>query len=188
MGVDFSLNGRFTEQMLRGYLFCYKCPAQALLLTATAGGHPTLWNPAGSGKVFVPVRLVFGFVSGTTVIGSVLIAETVLAGNGIGATAPIVTFTDVAGVPARRGAGYGSTMRWAPTVNTFTAAPTVVSATSINLGAADPTNSGHDHQMMFDGILGFEPGSAMSLVYSVTSSVALFHVTLFGLELPYPNL
>ncbi len=177
--------GQFTQATLQNQLFVYKCPAQALLLSATTGGHPTLWNPGGSAKLFIPVRIVLGFVSGTTVIGSVLIAETLTAGNTISTTAPIVTFTQVAAVGSRRGAGGVSTMFWGPTTNTFTAAPTVLSATGLNLGAADPTNSGHEHIHHFNGTLAFEPGTAMSIVYSVTTSTALFHVTLYGLEVPY---
>ncbi len=78
-------------------------------------------------------------------------------------------------------------MQWSPTTNTFTAAPTVISPTSINLGAADPTNSGNPHVDKFDGALGFMPGTSMSIVYSVTTSTALFQVTIVGLELPLPT-
>ena len=179
--------GKYTEGMSRGLLYVYKCPAQALLLAATTGGHPTLFNPGSSGKLFVPTRLTIGYVSGTTTIGSVLLAETLQAGSAAATGSPILTATLVSGVPALRGGGVGnSAMQWSPTTNTFTAAPTVLSATSINLGAADPTNSGHEHTHLFDGMLGFAPGSAMSIVYSVTTTTALYHVTLYGLEVPYP--
>ncbi len=191
MATDYSIHGRYTEDMLKGTLYAYRCPGQALLLSATTGNCPTLWNPAGSGKVFIPVALVAGFLSGTTTIGSVLIAETLNAGANISATAPIVTFTDVAGVLARRsgtGTAGSSAMRWAPTTCTFVAAPTVHSATSLNFGAVSPTNDGGTKVHYFDGMMGFDPGSAMSIVYSVTTSTALFHVTLYGLELPMPIL
>lgn len=74
---------------------------------------------------------------------------------------------------------------WSPTTNTFTAAPTVDFATGINLGAAAPTGSGA-YEAKFDGSIAYYPGTALSLVYSVTTSTALFHITLFGLEIPLP--
>ncbi len=188
MATDFTPYGRYADQMIKGNLFVYPVPAQALLLSATTGLHPTVWNPQGSGMLFIPVRLVMSFVSGTTVIGSVLIAETLNTGSGISATAPIKTFTDVAAIPARMGAGEVSTMRFAPTTCTFVAAPSVISATSINLGAADPTSSGHEHTHEFMGTLAFEPGTAMSVCYSVTTTTALYIISISGLEVPYPVL
>lgn len=185
--MDFRQLGIYADEMLRGTLFAYHVPAQALLLAATTGGHPTLINPIGSGKVFIPVALELGFVSGTTVIGSVLIAETLNVGGGPATGAAIPTATLVTGKSARRGGGGNSTLMWSPTTNTFTAAPAVIAASGLNLGAAAPTGTG-TYEAKFDGRLAFDPGTAMSLVYSVTTSTALFQITLFGIEKPVPNL
>ena len=187
MAIDYSIYGRAAQATLQGLAFCYHCPAQALLLSATTGGHPTLINPANSGRVFVPERYVMSFVSGPTVIGSVLLAETLNVGGGAATGAPVLTATLVSGNPTYRGGPVGqSVMQWSPTTNTFTAAPTVRSATSINLGAADPTNSGHDHTHRFDGSFALYPGNAISFVYSVTTSTALYQQTLYGFEIPIP--
>lgn len=181
--VTSSVSGRYYENTFRENLYVYHIASQALLLSATTGGHPTVINPTGSGVIFVPLGLRIGFTSGTTVIGSVLIAETLNVGGGAATGAPILTATLVDSKSARRPAGRGRCL-WSPTTNTFTAAPTVIAATGLNLGAAAPTGTG-TYETNFDGSLAFEPGSAMSIVYSVTTSTALFHVTLFGLELPY---
>ncbi len=186
--ATFADAGKYAEYMLKGNLFVYHVPAQALLLSATTGGHPTLINPTGSGRVFVPVALRLCFVSGTTVIGSVLLAETLNAGGGAATGAAIVTATLAAAArTARRGFAGNSNMQWSPTTNTFTAAPTVIAATGMNLGAASPTGTG-EYSVNFDGTLGFEPGTAVSIVYSVTTSTALFQVTMWGIELPSPSL
>lgn len=188
MGIDYSVFGRYAGPTLAGNMFSYECPAQAFVVSATTGGHPTLINPANSGKVFIPVRYVTSFVSGTTVIGSVLMAYTLNCGAGPATGAPILTATKVSGLNNYLGGpGLSSVMYWSPTTNTFTAAPTVFSGTTINFGAADPTNSGFDHQHLFDGSLAVYPGNALSFTYSVTTSTALFISTLYGLEVSIPS-
>jgi hypothetical protein len=60
-----------------------------------------------------------------------------------------------------------------------------VLATGINLGAAAPTGSGA-YECKFDGSIAFYPGTAMSVCYTVTTSTALFQISLLGLEIPLP--
>lgn len=179
------MSGKHFEQTLRGRVVKFHIASQALLLSATTGGHPTVINPFGTGVLFVPLSLRIGFTSGTTVIGSVLLAET-LNVAGVPATAgPIPTATLVTPRNAFRGSEYGSKLLWSPTTNTFTAAPTVIEASGLNLGAAAPTGTG-TYEAKYDGTLIFAPGTAMSVVYSVTTSTALFHLTITGLEIPLP--
>ena len=152
------------------------------MLSATTGGHPTVINPSGSGKIFVPLSIRIGFISGTTVIGAVQLAMTLKVGGGAATGAAIPTATAATPQNALVGAGQNSVMIWSPTTNTFTAA-TVIAATGINLGAAAPTGTG-TYETKFDGSIAFMPGSAMSLVYSVTTSTAFFDVCIIGLEIP----
>lgn len=183
--VTHEMYGKHFEQTLRGKMSVFHIASQALLLSATTGGHPTVINPLGSGVLFVPTSLKICFTSGTTVIGSVLLAET-LNVAGVPATAgPIPTATLVAAKNALRGSEYQPKLLWSPTTNTFTAAPTVIESTGLNLGAAAPTGTG-TYETKFDGSIVFAPGSACSIVYSVTTSTALFHITLKGIEVPLP--
>lgn len=181
--VTAETNGKHFEETLNGNAFIYHIASQALVLAATGGGHPTVINPAGSGVIWVPTALRLSFISGTTVIGGVILAETLNAVIGTGATIP--TATIVAAVPALRGAGAQPRCQWSPTTNTFTAAPTSRCATGLNLGAAAPTGSGQ-YETKFDGSIGFYPGTACSVCYTVTTSTALFQITLFGIEVPLP--
>lgn len=184
--VTHEMSGKHFEHTHRGKMVLFHIASQALLLSATTGGHPTVINPTGSGVLFVPTSLKICFTSGTTVIGSVLLAET-LNVTGVPATGgPIPTATLVTAKNAYRGSSYSSSLLWSPTTNTFTAAPTVIAATGLNLGAAAPTGTG-TYETKFDGSLIFGPGTACSVTYSVTTSTALFHVTLQGLELPIPG-
>jgi hypothetical protein len=174
-------NPSLYERAIEGDVFIYGTPGQALLLSATTGEHPTVINPAGSGKNFVPLSLRISFLSGTTTIGGVLIAQTLNVGGGPATGAPIISATLVDPKSAFVGAGRASAMKWSPTTNEFTAAPTVISA-ALNLGAAAPTGTGN-YETQFDGSLVFAPGTAMSITYSVTTSTALFFVTIVGAEI-----
>jgi len=178
--------GKHFEPCLQGQSFLYMIASQAFLLSATTGGHPTVINPSGSGVIFVPTMLTATFISGTTVIGGVVVATTLNAGAGAATAAPIATATLVAPKPALRGGGGVAKCYWSPTTNTFTAAPVVEYATSLNFGAADPTNSGNPHTHLFNGTLAYYPGTAMSICYTVTTSTALFAITLCGIEIPLP--
>ncbi len=175
--------GQYYEQCSRGNAFVYHVASQAILLSATTGGHPTVINPLGSGVNFVPLGLRICFTSGTTTIGSVLVAATTkVSAIATGTGSPILTATQVAPVSALVGYGANPKTLWSPTTNTFTAAPTVINS-AINLATADPT-SGFVAENKFDGSLVFAPGSAMSVTYSVTSSTSIWHMTIIGLEVP----
>lgn len=183
--VTNTMNGDQFENARLGRAFVYTIASQALLLSATTGGHPTIINPIGSGVIFVPCFLNVSFISGTTVIGAVVLATTLNVGGGAATAAPIATATLVAKKSAAFG-GPGSVTGgclWSPTTNTFTAAPVVDIATGINLGAAAPTGSG-SYAFGGNGLPAYYPGTAMSVCYTVTTSTALFAITVVGLEIP----
>lgn len=177
--------GQRRQDLLDGNLFIYHVASQALILTATTGNSPTVFNPLGSGVVFIPIALKISWISGTTVIGSVVICETLNAGSSQATAGAILTFTKVAAENALRGSGKSSRVFWSPSVSTYTAAPTARYATGINLAPADPV-SGFNAFCEFNDHLAYMPGTAMSVCYSVTTSTALFQITLIGAELPLP--
>jgi hypothetical protein len=182
--VTHEASGQFFEQAINGRLFVYTINSQALLLTNTTGGFPTVINQAGSGVYFVPISLQLGYISGTTVPASVVIGTTLNAAVGTGATIP--TATIVAQKPSIRGGKSGAGIcQWSPTTNTFTAAPTIDYTTSIELGVAAAL-AGNNYRHLFNGELAYYPGTAMSICYSVTTSTALYQITLVGAEIPIP--
>lgn len=176
-------NGKYAELARRGQLFLYSTPAQALLLSATTGNVATIWNPAGSGKVCFVLRLAMAWLSGANVAGSVVFGVTSNTGSAIGTAAPIVTWTDATIVPAMIGSGYKSSMRFAPSVCTFTAAPVIGGTSGFNFAATQPTGL---YEQDYDGSIALYPGTALSLCYSVTTSTALFYSTVVCSEVPLP--
>jgi hypothetical protein len=184
--VTHEMNGKHAEQTLRGNSFLYTIASQALVIAGTGGGSPTVINPVGSGVIWMPTYLTISFISGTTVIGAVVLADTLNVGGGAATGAAIKTATLVAAVNALRGSGGVARCQWSPTTNTFTAAQTVNYATSINLGAAAPTGSGtYTHQ--FNGTYALYPGTATSVCYTVTTSTALFAISIAAVEIPLPS-
>lgn len=182
--VTHEQSGQYFNQALNGQSYIYTIASQALLLSATTGNVPTIWNPVGSGVIFVPTSLTITYISGTLVVGGVVVASTLNAGSQIGTAAPIVTFTQVTPKATLRGSGFAAKCLFAPTTCTFTAAPVVEYATNINYNTTALVLANGMHN--FNGTLAYYPGSAMSVCYTVTTSTALFAITVCGLEIPIP--
>ena len=150
----------------------------ALILPATTGGHPTLWNPSDS-DVLVHVRLLeLSYVSGNNAPTAVEWASVVNTGASVATGAPIATATLVAPVGVL---GYGADNRakWSPTTNTFTAAPVFLRPSGLSLftGVAStavapfPLRAAYEQN---DFVLA--PGTAVSLCTQASTTTALFQV------------
>ena len=179
-------NGKYAELARRGQLYNFSVgAAAAILLTNTTANGPTIFNPLGSGKVLYLCSLRVSFVSGTTVVSSLIWNVTRNAGSAAATGAPITTFTHVAPVSMSIGQNASSNMLWAPITSTYTAAPSFFAATGINLGAAAPTAGGGNYDQDIDGQIAIYPGNALTLNCSVATTTATFWTTIVGAELPY---
>jgi len=183
------LNGRYYEQVVRGNVFIYSTAAAGIapILPAIAAGAPAIWNPAGSGYNFIPLRLLMGYVSGANVPGFFEFAYTPNTGATVAAGQPITAFTDAAPVNALLGSGKVSKMRWAPAVATFVANPVFLMTlglsqfTGLAATAVAPFTLIHD----FDGTLIIGPGNAVSIGCNAANT-AVYSIALIGMELPLP--
>lgn len=152
----------------------------ALIVSATTGNHPTLWNPYGSGRVLNIRKLRLAYVSGNNAPGSLAWNITENTGADIGPTgAAILTATKVAVVNAMAGGPVDSKAYWSPAINTYTAAPVyyrpigISLFTGVSATAVAPFTLGED----YDGDLLIKPGTALSLVTVQATTTALFRVT-----------
>ncbi len=172
---------KYYEMVKADRVFIYTMLSQALILSATGGGHPTIINPIGSGRNFVPLALRIAWISTAYTAGAVAWALTRNSGTGAATAAPILTATLVAQINARLGTSTNnsSKMLWSPTTNTFTAAPTVIAASGIGhvVTATDTSDVA-----LYDGEMVLEPGNALSLVYTVTTMTSLVTTTIWGYE------
>ena len=177
-------NGPYAEIARRGQLFNFSvASAAAYLLTNTTGNFPTIWNPAGSGKILYVLKLLYCYTSGTLAQGALNWYLTAAAGSNISATAPIKTFTSGAPVPMMVGSSSASSMWWGPTTNTFQVAPVFYLATGINNLASGP--AGTVDYVDSDACIALMPGNSISLGATVATS-ALLWTTIVAAELPIP--
>lgn len=151
----------------------------ALIVPATTGGHPTLWNPQGS-DVNVHVRLLeLSYVSGNNAPTAIEWAWVANAGSNFGTGAPIATATIVAPNPSVLGSGSDNVAKWSPTTNTFTAAPAFLRPAGLSLftgvaaTAVAPFVLRASYEQ-YDFVIG--PGTAICLCTQAATTTALFQV------------
>ena len=153
----------------------------AIIVAATGGGHPTLFNPSNSGRNFSVVSLALGYVSGANAPGSLAWNHVLKAGAnaGTGISMPILTAVPVDVQNSMVGAPTDSKAVWSPTTNTFTAAPVYGRPIKLSLftglaaTATTPFMWGED----YDGSFNIAPGTAVCLVTQQATTTALFRVT-----------
>ena len=148
--------------------------------TAAAGVKPPaynatahtfcLWNPVGSGKNIVPVRLSVGFVDTTGAAGNIVISYQ----NGVGSQAatgsPITAITQVAPLSAYVNSGPPSVMKFAPATATFAAATSLLMTTGISqlvTTATDATNGQWTSEYNFNGALIVPQGTAICVAGNI---------------------
>ena len=177
-----AIHGRHAESSIRGRVYTGSSASAgiAIKVAATGGGHPTLWNPADSGRYLSVVALRLGYVSGNNAPTSMGFA--VVPGNA-GSThatgAPIATATRVAPTGVIGGAVDNKGI-WSPTTNTFTVAPVFDRSIGLSLftGVAATAVAPFSLEALFDGDLVLAPGKAICLTTQAATTTALFQVSL----------
>ena len=180
-------NGKWYELLSRGLLFeaTTLTAGIAIIVAATTGNHPTLWNPtAAPGYNAQFARLTAARVSGTDAPGAWYWASTIGAGSTIATAGPIATFNYLANPPLNSLVGgtpaSDPNMRWAASVCTFTAAPVFYAPVGITMftGTVAAVIAEISLIIDYDGEMGVAPGSAISLCTQVATSTALYAVGL----------
>src|SRR3990167_5447341 len=133
-------HGKYYEQASRGNVYTGNSASGgiAIIVPGTGGGHPTVWNPQGSGVNCSIIRAELSWVSGVHAPGAFEWAYTANAGSAAATGSPVATATKVASVSQLVGSGNVGAVYWSPTTNTFTAAPVFFRALGAGLktGAA----------------------------------------------------
>lgn len=182
------MNGFFYEQVMRGNGFVYSNAAAGVaLVAATTSNAPFIWNPAGSGKNLVLIKVVASFSAiGTPVAGSIVYLTIPNAGSQIGTAQPIVSLTEVAGANLLVSQGNRSVMRFAPATVATTPTPGILCASSF--GQASAVTTTVVPLTLTDWIYGaivIPPGNTFQLGASASIS-STYCFSIFGLELPIP--
>lgn len=175
-------HGKFYEQASRGNMYIAQAPAIALIIAATTGGHPTLWNPLGSGVNAEIVRVSLTWVTGANSAIALIWAITAPAGATYATGAPIATWVNVAPQNVLPTSAKVSSMKWAPATNTFSAAPAYLCGIGVGLGNAAPTVVPEQINIDYDGMLVIPPGVALSLCSLSGTTTATYLVTIYYIE------
>ena len=160
----------------------------AIILAATGGGHPTFWNRLGSGRIMEVLSLSLTVVSGNNAPGGLAWNQVLEAGAtaATGASSRILTATKVDVQPAMVGGKLDSVLYFAPTVNTFTAAPAYGRPISFTLATGLEATANAPFQMIekYDrnNPLLIAPGAAICLVSENATTTSLFRYSVLVRE------
>lgn len=149
----------------------------ALIVAATTGGHPTLWNPSDSDRNVSLVRLELSWVSGNNAPGAITWAFVTGTGSAVATGAAIATATLVDPVGIVGGA-LDKKAKWSPTTNTFTTAPAYLRPTGFSLftGIGATAVAPFTLRADYNGDFVIAPGTAICLCTQAATTTSLFQV------------
>lgn len=191
------LHGKYFEQCYRGNVFYASTATAGVVIpianfTATFTPTYTIWNPAGSGKLCVPVVTLLGWTATTAALGALLWCATTSAGSGISSTGPFITFGSGSAVNANVGSAKVSAMRigsgGSTTMTSLAATPAAfpwrnTGCTITPTAAASSTAPGWIWRDEWDGAGIVAPGTAIHLT-GTTAIAMTMQITVAYVEVP----
>ena len=172
-----TLHGRYFEQCYRGNIYYASTVTAGVVIPISSTLTPTysIWNPAGSGKLCVPIVTLIGWTATTAALGSFVWHVTTNTGSSFTTAAPIQAFGTGTAVNAFTGAGRVSQIRTATGgTTTLAAAATFFRDTGMQLAlttAASANLAGWIWRDEWEGMTFLPPGNAMHLFG--TTAIAL---------------
>jgi hypothetical protein len=184
------LFGKFGDLCMRGYVYAATgAAAAAVPIATTLTNSPTLWNPASSSKLVIPLRILLSLGAvGTPILQGFTISYLTGAGDGIGTGAPVVTFTNIAPVCLLLGKGTSASTKFAGAVCTFTTQPARIMDLGFGHLLEGAAASGQLYSQFyhdFDGSLQMPPGTTISLGSTIATSTTYWTTIIFA-EIPMP--
>ena len=182
-----SLHGEAYTQCYRGNVFIGAAAAAGIVPPIYSNTAQTfmIWNPAGSGKLVVPISLNIGLVTVGVVTDNLVWAYFPNAGSQLGTAAPVSALTAANPVNAYIGHQNQSITRFAPATATVLA-PSLLRPTGItNFMAASPTAENDFYTMREElhGSIILGPGNALFLANNI-AGVATYNVAVTWAEIP----
>lgn len=142
--ITANLHADHFQQCYRGNVFYGSTATGGVVVPIASTLTPTysLWNPAGSGKLLVPIVTLIGWTATTAALGSLVWTATTNAGSGISSTAPFVAFGTGTPVNANLGSGKASVARLGSGgTTTLVAAPSFYRETGMSVTATTAATS-----------------------------------------------
>ena len=182
------LHGKYFSQAYRGNVFIASSTTAGVVLqisSTTAALVYSLWNPASSTKLMVPIVTLISWTATTAALGGIVWMATTNAGDAIGTAHPLVTFAVTAVTNATLGSGKVARTRYSVSADLI-AAPTVYRFTGCSITpttAATSVAPGWVWRDEWDGACIIPPGNAIHLMGTTAIAIAANISTLF-VEVP----
>jgi hypothetical protein len=183
------LVGKYAEFAKRGWVFAARSGAAAAIpIYSTSTNSPTLWNPSSSGRLVIPLKVMFSRASGAiNAFTGFVVCSIGNTGDTAAAGLPLASFTNIVPVGMSLGRSSTSTSKFANAAVTWTVQPTPVMdiglGTTVQGGAnGEPYTLCYD----FDGSLMVPPGNAINIAGALASGTALFWTTIVFAEIQAP--
>lgn len=148
--------------------------------TAVAGVKPPaynatahtfcVWNPLGSGKNIVPIKLLAGWSDTTGAAGNLVLSYQTGVGSQVATGSPITAATLVAPVNANVGTSTASIAKFAPATITFASATSLLYSTGISQLVTTSTTAvigTFTAQHDFEGLVIIPPGVALCIAGNI---------------------
>lgn len=179
-------NGKYYPETALGRVFSGTTAIAGVALPAyNATAHTfAIWNPSGSGKNIVPIRLTIGYADTTGAAGNFVLSYQTGVGAQAATGSPITAITQVAPINGLVGSGKASIAKFAPATITFGAATSLLRVLGISelvTTATDATNMYSTARFDFDGDLIVPPNVAMCVAGNI-ALLSKFDVTLVWAE------
>lgn len=183
------LHGKYFQQCYRGNVFYASTATTGVVIPIASTLTPTysIWNPAGSGKLCVPIVTLIGWTATTAALGSFVWTLTTNAGSASGTGLPYSAFGTGTAVNALAGSGKTSSVRTGTGgTTTLTAAASFYRETGCQITpttAATSVAPGWIWRDDWDGTGILAPGNGMHLMASTAIAVTATITTVYA-EIP----
>ncbi len=182
------LFGNYAELAQRGYVFVARSGAAAAIpVNTTLTNSPTLWNPADSGKLVIPLLLNLSCVNiGTYVEDGFTVSYLTSTGSTVATGLPLATFTNIAPVSTLLGAGKTATTKFANGTVTFTTQPAALMDLGMGQNVQGTAANGEPYNLSFDfrGAIIMRPGTSISIGAATAASSATYWASIVFAEVP----
>jgi len=182
--------GKYGELCRRGYVYTAPVAAAAAVpIATTLTNAPSLWNPADSTKLVIPLKILLSLGAvGTPILQGFTLSYLTNAGSGIATAAPVVTWTNVAPTNLLLGKGAAAATKFAPAVSTYTTNPTRLMDLGFGHLLEGTAASGQLYSQFFhdfDSCLMMPPGTSIHFGSTIATSTTYWTTFVFA-EIPLP--
>lgn len=179
--------GKYGEFCRRGWIYTVSGTLLTIPVYTTLTNGPALWNPAGSGKLVVPLKMMLSAGGlGTPVITGIVGCYLNGAGSTAATGAPVITWTNIAPIGTFLGKQQTATTMFANAVVTYTTQPAAFYHTGFNMYKSGtdaislPITLVHD----FDSAVMLYPGSLIAFGGTPAATSTTYITSIMFAEIP----